>query len=474
MLLLLPGLLLLTFSGAIALRPEPQADAFRDAERLWQAGRIAEARRAFDALDDSPVVHLRRAQIAVMRGECVVAQHAAAHALQLPLRRDEAALAHMIAGVCAARAGKDERAEAEWQAVDPHSPLRLLTHVLRGEIALRDGRSTDAARHYTAALESSPRDPWRSLIVTRLALVAPDESTERLASVPLSLSAATSDTRALLPIAPAAIVADAQQLRAILSQAEPQRAHLLGQFALDRELHRLALSYLERVPDDSPQALLARAQSAYARFMLGQVDAALGQFAELATGAPDDPAVATLYATLLVSRGDLEAASTALDVAESYHPLDPAIALARSEVLAARRDYGRAIAELRRARDIARPDARGRYAIALARFYLQTTHDVCGGGIAAAREATAIAPDAPESWQTLAATLYHCRAYHASADAARRGLAIAPDHAALQYYLGAAQWHSGATGAAQARLIKAADRDPAGEWRRRAEAMLGW
>ncbi|HEY0733580.1 MAG TPA: hypothetical protein VGD69_01635, partial [Herpetosiphonaceae bacterium] len=133
-----------------------------------------------------------------------------------------------------------------------------------------------------------------------------------------------------------------------------------------------------------------------------------------------------------------------------------------------------AIAERRRARDIARPEVRGRYALALAEQHLSLTYRVCDSGITAANEATAIAAADPQAWQLLASMFYHCRSYNQAADAAQRGLALAPNDPALRFFLGAALWEDRSQDVARPHLIAAADLAPASEWRKRAEQTLGW
>lgn len=481
-LLLIPGLILLMVAAFLILRPEPGAAALRDADRLWQAGRFAEARQRYLLLQKQPatsgIVHVRLAQSALLRGECAEALLHAATALQRPLRRDEAALVHLVAGQCASLARDTGRAEAAWASVDPRSSLRPLADVLRGEAAVAAGRPTEAATRYSTALQQTPPEPWQSLARLRIAqteaLEQPDAALSSLQTIGTALPSPTADMRPFAPLSSAQIVADARQLEAILRQRDPARMQLLGQYLLDRGLNRLAINAFERMPSAAPESVIATAYAAYARWQLGETAIATAQLRELATANPAVPVVATLYATVALRTNDLEAANRALDAAEARNPLDPAIALVRSDVFAARREYVRALAERRRARDLARADARGRYALALAQAYFDTTRDLCRAGQTAAQEATAIAPNDPAAWQTLAEARYHCRAYDQAADAAQRGLQIVPDSAALEFFLGASLWERGRREAARSHLLRAADLAPQSEWRTRAETLLGW
>jgi tetratricopeptide (TPR) repeat protein len=478
----LAALALTVVVGALVLWPDPQLAELRAAERLWHAGRVAEALRRYQSLrsaEDAPaLVDTRLAAIELLRGDCSQAQAHAASALRKPTRRDEAAQAHLIAGQCAALRGDLARSQAEWSSVDPRSPYRLLTNVLAGEDALRAGLRATAIDRYQAALAAAPAEPWRSFVRLRLALAlaldAPESARELLALLPESLPDPAPETRPLLPLSSLEILRQSRQLAAILAAPGEQHAQLLGQQLLDLDLLRLAILSFEQVPIDEPGRPLAESHAAYARWRLGQTSAAATQLRELVARYPQEPLIATMYATAAINSGDLDGAAAALDAAETRHPLDPAIALVRSDLLVARREYPQAIAERRRARDIARPEARGRYALALAEQHLSLTFRVCDSGVSAAREATTIAAADPRAWQLLAAMLYHCRSYAEAVEAARQGLKLAPNDPALHFFLGAALWESRDRDAARPHLIAAADLAPASEWRKRAEQTLGW
>lgn len=480
--LLWPGLVLLALAAWLVLRPTPYAAELRAAERLWQMGRSAEARQQYLALAQQPAVparvSVRLAALALLRGECVEAQTYAARALLDQLRRDEAAQMHLVMAQCAAERGAGNRAEAEWASVDPYSPYFDLVAVLRGEYALRNGLEQPATAQFRTADQSALPEPWSSLIRLRLALLRaadnPAEAQQLLAAIPRTLPDQGPDLRPWLPLASLQIVAQARQLEAILRAPADQQAQLLGQQLSELGLYRLALARFERVDPAAPGALLAQAHAAFMRWQLEQTAAATTQLRELATVAPREPVIATLYATALVQQGALDAADAALNPAEAAAPLDPAIPLVRADVLAARREYTRAASELQRARDIARPAARGRYALALADFYLSRAYNLCSAGVDAARAATNSAPDDPTAWRTLAALYYHCRAYDAAAVAARAGLDRVSYDAGLRYFLGVALQASGQNAQGREQLLAAADLAPASEWRARAEAALGW
>jgi Flp pilus assembly protein TadD len=97
---------------------------------------------------------------------------------------------------------------------------------------------------------------------------------------------------------------------------------------------------------------------------------------------------------------------------------------------------------------------------------------LCDEGIAAAQDATALAPNDAHTWLTLAAAQRHCRRYADAVTAAQQGLALAPDDPALHFYVGAALWEDDQREQARAYLLRAADLAPASTWRERAEDIL--
>ncbi|HEY0734968.1 MAG TPA: tetratricopeptide repeat protein, partial [Herpetosiphonaceae bacterium] len=329
----------------LVLRPAQQPAALRAAEQLWQAGRVTEALRSYRALRSSDsvpaLVDIRLATIMLLRGDCAQAQMYAATALGKPLRRDEAAQAHLIVGQCAAQRGAFDRAQAEWLSVDPQSPYQALVDVLSGELALHGGLRSSAIDDYTAALDGSLAEPWRGFARLRLALAlaphAPETALRHLQLIPETLPDPAPETRPLLPLTSGAIVGQARQLEAILAAPQEQQRQLIGQQLLDLDLLRLAIATFEQVTVDAPREPLAEAHAAYARWQLGQTSAATTQLRELVTQYPHEPLIATLYATIAINAGNLDEASAVLDAAEARAPLDPAIVLVRSDLLVARR-----------------------------------------------------------------------------------------------------------------------------------------
>jgi tetratricopeptide (TPR) repeat protein len=153
-------------------------------------------------------------------------------------------------------------------------------------------------------------------------------------------------------------------------------------------------------------------------------------------------------------------------------PRVPDTHLAWAQWYAARHDYIRAADEYRRAFNDAPPDDRGRFALALARFHLDTALRVCEVGYLAAEEAARLLPDDAGAWIALASARLTCGDPAGARAAAERALARSPDDAEANYYLGRALAALGDRSGARRALIQAADLAPASPWRARAETQL--
>jgi tetratricopeptide (TPR) repeat protein len=153
-------------------------------------------------------------------------------------------------------------------------------------------------------------------------------------------------------------------------------------------------------------------------------------------------------------------------------PRAPDTHLAWAQWYAARHDYITAADEYRRAFNDAPPPERGRYALAMAHFHIDTALHVCDIGIVAAEEAARLLPGEPRAWAALAAVRLNCGDPAGARDAAARALAGAPADAEANYYLGRALAALGERTEARRALIQAADLAPASPWRARAETQL--
>jgi Flp pilus assembly protein TadD len=108
----------------------------------------------------------------------------------------------------------------------------------------------------------------------------------------------------------------------------------------------------------------------------------------------------------------------------------------------------------------------------LVQQHLDLAYKLCSDGMAAAQEATALAPADGEAWQTSAAVYYHCGRFTDAIAAAQQGLAHAPDNPALHFFLGSALWEANQRDEGRDHLIRAADLAPNSQWRERAEELL--
>jgi tetratricopeptide (TPR) repeat protein len=470
---------LLIVSGASFVSQLTASSPTDTADRLWREGRATEAFHLFTQFDSkalSPTAQLRLAGLALERGACGQAELLSAKALQRSPAPDDAALAHLTRGACAARRNQFQRADLEWHAIPAPSPYHTLALVLRGEAALQRGDQAAALADFRTALHQPLPQPWTAFVHLRMALLLsrtdPGMAWWHVTSIPTTMPAPDPTSRPFLPLHPSEIASQARSLEAILVAPAEQQPQLLGQHLLEMELYRLALEHFELVDLNKPDGPRAHAYAAYSRYLLGQHDAAIAALRELAARRPHEPAVATMYALLVLTTGDVDAATQALDLAETQQPLDPAFALVRSDVLAAEHRYAEAIGERRRARDIAPPAQHGRYALALAQQHLALTYDLCRDGVAAAQEATTLSPHNSDAWHTLAAAYFHCGSYNEGLTAARQGLKHAPDDPALLFFLGAALWEHGDPDVGRSLLLRAADRAPGSQWRARAEQTL--
>ena len=471
--------LLVVALGGAALAPRLRAaPPLRTADQLWRDGRATEAWMGYTDLHQAdalpPYAQLRLAGLALERGACGDAELIAASILQQPATADDAALAHLIRAECALKRSAPQRAGAEWNAIAASATGDALAQVVQGEHALHNGDLLTAAKHLEAALQHRLPAPWTAFAHLRLAQTSSDPAAaaQHLAAIPAALPTADPTTRPLLPLRPHELAAQAASVRAVLAASPADHDQIRGQVLLDAELWQLAAAHWDRVAQRDGDDPRAPTYAAYARYQLGERRSATLALRGLGQRFPGDPFIATLRATLVLETDDANTAGIYVERAEAKHGRDPALALVRSDILAAQRRYADALAERRRARDIAPPAQRARYALALAQQHLDLAYNLCDEGIAAAQEATTLAPIDAQAWHTLAAAHRHCRRYADAIAAAQQGLALAPDDPALHFYAGAALWENGQRDQARTYLLRAADLAPASTWRERAEEIL--
>lgn len=471
--------LLLVSIGGAALAPRLRAATpLRTADQLWRDGRATEAWALYTGLHGAdalpPYAQLRLAGLALERGACGDAELLAAQVLHQPTTADDAALAHLIRAECALKRNASQCAGAEWNAIAASPTGDALAQVVQGEHALRNGDLAAATQHLEMALEQPLPPPWTAFAHLRLAQTSSDSTvaSQHIAAIPATLPTADPATRPLLPLRSHELAAQAASVRATLAAPPADQDQLRGQVLLDAGLWQLARAHWDGLAQRDRDEPRPPAYAAYARYQLGERRRATLALRGLGQRFPGDPFIATLRATLVLRTGDANTAILFIERAEMEHPLDPALALVRADILAAQRRYADAIAERRRARNIAPAQQRARYALALAQQHVDLAYNLCDQGIAAAQDATTLGPNDAQAWHTLAAAQRHCRRYADAIAAAQRGLALAPDDPALQFYAGAALWENDQCEQARAYLLRAADLAPASTWRERAEELL--
>lgn len=471
------ALLVVWYAARAVFRPDA-ADALRQADALFAAGRYYQALGAYQAIvhNDQPSapVAMRLGMIHAIRGEAGAARRSLATAIAAGSVGGDLDLIRLYQGQVAAADSGD--AAQYWRAVTPGSPLSPIAQVLEAEGLLAGGAYAEARAAYAVALDHALPAEWRQVARVRYAALVAAESPERAREVlrraaPAGRRLPPSQALFVAPLLPTALPAP-EVLLAALDAGPEQRAQLLGQIYLDHGWYRLAEAQFASIPPDSAGAAGAAAYAAYARWRAGDLRAGLAQLEQLVEAHPDDPRARALLALAYLSRDDADAAQAQLEVIRALAPRAPDTHLAWGQWFAVRRDYVAAAESYRQAYADAAPDQRGTYALALARFYLHTSLDLCAQGAPAAEEAAALLPGNPQAWTVLAEARLRCGDARGASEAARRALGLAPSNAAASYYLGRALAALGDEAGARAALINAADLEPASPWRARAEEQL--
>jgi Tfp pilus assembly protein PilF len=463
----------------MVFRPDP-LDDLRRADGLFAAGRYHDARAAYAAIVArsprfAPAL-VRLGAVYTLRGERAAANETLAFAIGLRPSQADYELARLYQGRLAADAGHRAEAALYWSRIGERSAWFPLRRVLEAEnlLALADYAGAEAA--YRAALLPGLPRSWRALVATRLALLrASSDPAAALAELdPHTLPAeppAPAGLPFVAPLLPAADP-DARQLAAVLRAPAEQREQLLGQLYLHTRLYGLAEAQFATVAPDSPSAIAAAAYAAYTRWSAGDLVEGLRQLQGLVAAHPSEPSARALLALAYLSARDQGGARVQLDMIRALAPRAPDTHLAWAQWYAAQHEYVAAAEEYRRALGDARPDERGVYALAQARFHLDTSLHLCESGLPAAEEAARLMPGAPNAWSTLAAARFGCGDAAGGRAAAEQALQHDPASAEASYYLGRALAALGDRPAARLALINAADLAPASPWRERAEAQI--
>jgi tetratricopeptide (TPR) repeat protein len=256
-------------------------------------------------------------------------------------------------------------------------------------------------------------------------------------------------------------------------RAEPaQRAQLLGQIYLDAGWYALAEAQFAAVAPDSPGALAAAAYASYTSWRSGARAEGQQRLEQLVAAYPEEPRARALLALVYLVDQDATNAQAQLDIVRAMAPRAPDTHLAWAQWYAAHHDYVAAAGEYRLALDQSLPEDRGRYALALARFHLDTGLRACELAPQAAELAARYLPEDMNAWTTLAAARFTCGDAAGARAAADRALALVPGSPEATYYLGRALALLGKRAEARRALIQVADLAPASPWRARAETQL--
>ena len=473
---LLGAALLLTQSARAALPGNPR-DALREADALFAAGRLFEARTAYAALagqqPDLAPAWLRLGMVAALRAEPAAADSAFLAALRAGPTPDDTALMRLYQGELAARAGDAGQARQYWSSISDDSPQAGMRRLLAAELLLNSADYPGAEAAYHAALAGGLPMAGRALAQSRLALLRAS-SDPAAARALLAAAPAGPATRASMwttPLVPAA-TPSAAQIAAALDAPAQERPQLLGQIYLGARLYALAEAQFAAVDPHGPSALAAAAYAAYTRWSAGDRAEGLRRLQALAASNPAEPRARALLALALLNNRDDEAARRELTAVRELAPRSPDMHLAWGQWYVAQHDYVAAADAYRQALRDAPAGQRGGYALALARFSVDTDFELCAEGQPAAGTATRALPGEPRAWAALAAAELRCANASAARAAAEQALQLAPADPEAAYYLGRALAALGERIPARQALIRAADSAPTSAWRVRAEQQM--
>ena len=435
--------------------PRPFAEAMLRAEAHRAAREYGAALAAYQEaafLDmDAPQPWLRM-------GEVFLAQHRftkAAIAFREAERLGDQGAALLGLGESYAGRGDWAAAMGIWLRGLEFAPdqASLLLALGRGSIA--QGSWEQAASYLTRALAQQPTRPEvvaiHSLLGRLLIADDPDRAADHLRL------AGDSDLLAVLDAA----------------QAEPdrsRRALLLGIAFLQRNELPLARYHLERAVQLDPTHAEARAYLAHALDRMGHTGTA-GPL--LQSALQIDPGSVLVHYFLGVHYrrvGNLAAAQAALWEALQRDPENAALRIEMGESFVQQGDYLRAEEWYQAAVEVAPQEIEFR--LLLAHFYLDHLYRVEAGGLPAAQEAVALAPEDARAHDLLG-WAYHLTGQYGNAVASlSHALELDPDLVSAHYHLGSLYASTGQRELARRHLQRASDLDTTGYYRQRAELLV--
>ncbi len=467
-------------SAHLVFRADP-INQLRYADALYVSGQYYDAIGVYRELTDrSPAFTralIRRGMVETVRGEGIRASRTFAQALSLGLIGLEHDLARLYQGRASIINGHPSEAVGFWRTITAESPLFSYKQVLEAESLLHSGDYAGAELTYRQALTGQLPYDWRVLAHSRLAAL---RASSDIVGARAELVKITGERQQnalpfphtlVVPLLPS--LAPHPQVLADVLDADPaQRSQLLGQLYLDSGLYALAEAQFQATPAGSDGAVAASTYAAYTRILLGDRVGGLQRLEALVDAYPDEPRARALLALVYLEETDAQRAKAQLDAVRVLAPRAPDTHLAWGQWYAAQHDYLAAANEYRRALNDAPAGERGRYALALARFHLDTTVRACEDGRPAAEEAVLLLPNDAAAWLALAQARLVCGEYRGAQAAATEVIARDASSSEAYFYLGQALARLDDRQGAREALVAAADLSPASDWRVKAENQL--
>lgn len=469
------------------LRPTP----LHIADRLLVQGQYHAAMQQYATLaadgPPAPALLLRQGMLHSIRGEYGQSSNLLWQAISRGLAAHEYELAMLYLGRNNANTANDELAQTIWhdyprcQPARPACPYVGVRHVLIADALLAQGEYAAARTAYVRALELPLDATWRRVAATRAALLLALDDREA-ARATLAAAATPHPTDRVEPFTAPLLPprsAQEQHLLADLLAANPaDHLQLLGQLYMLYGYAELALHAFQQITPDSPHYGAAQAYIAYLQWRTSPDLHHTDGLAALAASQPAAPPAATLYTLSEMIAAALDETSVPTSTLQRVPPNSPEAALLNATWHLFERDYAAARPYLRQVIGRSSGPQRGRYALRIARFHLDTTYERCTDGLDAAEIAVRQLPASVQAWSILAGIQFQCGNFADAQLAAQQAIALDSDTPGLQppaeawLYLGAAHLWQGDAAAARTALMTAADLAPASTWRERAEQLL--